>query len=249
MFIYWFITTIYLLTLFYFIDRHNFHKVREKMQEEIEEKGEELRYGGLLNLIPLGIIIGAVFITKPLFLREAIMLTTAILSYKFTSKNIHSINRFSFGPIKEVAILFLGIFITMIPAIQFLSENSKSFGLSGVSHFYWGSGFLTSFLDNAPTYLNFLAVSMANYGYNINIQTDVLKFIDTGNHYIIAISVASVFFGAMTYIGNGPNFMVKSITEHKIRKTKIPNFIHYMFYSLTILLPFYLLLWLLFFRE
>lgn len=248
LFIYWFITIIYLLVLFYFIDRRNFHKVRENIQEEIEEKGEELRYGGLLNLIPLGIIIGAVFITKPLFLREAIMLVTAILSYKFTSKNIHNINRFNFGPIKEVAILFIGIFITMIPAIQFLSENSKSFGFDTVTTYYWGAGILTSFLDNAPTYLNFLAVSMANYGYDINLQSDVLKFVEVGNQYIIAISIASVFFGAMTYIGNGPNFMVKSITEHKIRKTKIPSFIHYIYYSIAILLPFYFVLWLLFFR-
>lgn len=248
MFIYWFITSIYLLILFYFIDRNNYHKVREEVQEEIEEKGEELRYGGLLNLIPLGIIVVAVFITKPLFLREAIMLTTAILSYRFTSKDIHKVNRFNFTPIKEVAILFLGIFITMIPAIQFLSENSKSFGFSGLSQLYWGAGILTSFLDNAPTYLNFLAVAMANYSLDINSHSDVLKFVETGNHYIIAISVSSVFFGAMTYIGNGPNFMVKSITEHKIRKTKIPNFIHYMYYSLTILLPFYFILWLLFFR-
>ncbi len=249
MFIYWLITTVYLLTLFYFIDRNNYHKVREKIQEEIEEKGEELRYGGLLNLIPLAIIIVAVFITKPLFVREVIMITTALLSYKFTSKNIHQTNKFNFAPIKEVAILFLGIFITMVPAIQFLSENSKSFGLTGVTHYYWGTGILTSFLDNAPTYLNFLAVSMANYGFNINLSSDVLKFVDVGNHYIIAISVSAVFFGAMTYIGNGPNFMVKSITEHKIRKTKIPNFIEYMYYSLTILLPFYFLLWLVFFNE
>lgn len=248
LFIYWFITIFYLLVLFYFIDRHNYHKVREEIQEEIEEKGEELRYGGFLNLVPLVIIIGAVFITKPLFLREAIMIFTAILSYKFTSKNIHEINRFSFAPIKEVAILFLGIFITMIPAIQFLSENSKSFGMTGVSHYYWGTGLLTSFLDNAPTYLNSLAVSMANYGFDINQYSDVLKFVDVGSNYIIAISVSSVFFGAMTYIGNGPNFMVKSITEHKIRRTKIPNFLQYMSYSLTILLPFYFLLWLLFFK-
>jgi Na+/H+ antiporter NhaD/arsenite permease-like protein len=249
MFLYWFVTTIYLLALFYFIDRRNYHKVRESIQEEVEEKGEELKYGGLWNLVALGIIVVAVFITKPLFLREVIMIATAIISYRLTSKNIHEINKFNFAPIKEVAILFLGIFITMIPAIQYLSENSKSLGLSGVSHYFWSTGILTSFLDNAPTYLNFLAVAMANYGFDINQNTDVLKFMESGNHYIIAISVSSVFFGAMTYIGNGPNFMVKSITEHKIRKTKVPNFIHYMFYSLTILLPFYLLLWAIFFRN
>ncbi|MCX6166032.1 MAG: sodium:proton antiporter [Ignavibacteriae bacterium] len=248
MFIFWLMSIFYLLTLFYFIDRNNYSKVEKIIKEEIEEKGEELNYGGFLNLIPLGIIISAVFITKPLFLREAIMLVTAVLSYKFTSKYIHETNRFNFRPIKEVAILFLGIFITMIPALQFLSEHSKSFGLENVGNYYWGCGMLTSFLDNAPAYLNFFAVAMAQQGLDINQHSDMLKFIISGNNYIVAISVSSVFFGAMTYIGNGPNFMVKSIAEHKLRKSKIPGFLNYLLYSLTILLPFYLLLWLLFFR-
>lgn len=249
MFIFWLMTISYLLILFYIIDKNNFNKVEKRIKEDIEEKGEELKYGGFINLIPIGIIIGSVFITKPLFLREVIMLITAVLSYKFTSKNIHETNRFSFSPIKEVAILFLGIFITMIPALQFLSEYSKSFGLEYVGNYFWGCGILTSFLDNAPAYLNFLAVSMAQQGLDINQHTDMLKFLVTGNKYLIAVSVSSVFFGAMTYIGNGPNFMVKSITEHKMRKSKIPGFFGYMLYSLTILLPFYFILWFLFFNE
>jgi len=248
LFIFWLITNAYLLSLFYFIDRNNFSKIKQNLKEEIGKKGENVRYGGLLNLIPFGIIIGAVFITTPVFLREGIMLLTAIVSYKITPKNIHESNKFNFKPIKEVAILFFGIFVTIIPALQLLSEYSKSFGLSDAGDFFWGCGFLTSFLDNAPAYLNFLTVVMANNGYDINVHTDMVKFLLQGNVYAVAISVSSVFFGAMTYIGNGPNFMVKSITEHKFPKGKIPGFPGYLGYSLTILLPFYFLLWLLFFR-
>lgn len=247
MFPFWLMVNLYLLILFYILDRNNFKKARLKIQEEVEEKGEELNYGGFQNLIPLGIIIGAVFITKPLFLREAVMLLAVLLSYKITPKNIYKTNNFNLEPIKEVAILFIGIFITMVPAISYLSGHAKSLGLSGVDGFYWGCGLLTSFLDNAPAYLNFLAMAMANNGLDINSAADVGKFTLSGEHFITAISVSSVFFGAMTYIGNGPNFMVKSIAEHKIRRVKIPNFVEYMYYSLIILLPFYFALWLLFF--
>lgn len=248
MYIFWLLTNLYLLILFYIFDRRNFSKASLKIREEIEVKGEEMKYGGFINLIPLGIIIGAVFITKPLFLREVIMLFATLLSYKITKKEIYKSNNFNLGPIKEVAILFIGIFVTMIPAIAYLTEHAKSIGLTEAGSFYWGCGILTSFLDNAPAYLNFLAMAMANHGFDINSQADVLKFVSIDKIFISAISVSSVFFGAMTYIGNGPNFMVKSIAEHKIRKVKIPNFIHYMYYSLTILLPFYFLLWVLFFR-
>lgn len=244
---FWLMTNLYLLILFYIIDINNFKKASLKIQEEVEEKGEELHYGGFQNLIPLGIIIGAVFITRPLFLREAVMLLAVLLSYKITPKNIYKTNNFNLEPIKEVAVLFIGIFITMVPAIAYLSGHAKSMGLTEISSFYWGCGLLTSFLDNAPAYLNFLAMAMANQGLDINSTADVGRFTLSGEHFITAISVSSVFFGAMTYIGNGPNFMVKSIAEHKIRRVKIPNFVEYMIYSLLILLPFYFALWLLFF--
>jgi Na+/H+ antiporter NhaD/arsenite permease-like protein len=248
MFVFWLTTNLYLLLLFYVIDKKHYNKLKQNLKDEIANKAEEVRYGGFLNLIPLLIIIGAVFITQPVFLREAIMLLTAILSYKLTPNKIHETNKFNFSPIKEVAILFLGIFITMIPALQFLSEYSKSFGFNNIGSYFWGCGILTSFLDNAPAYLNFLAVAMSNNNHNINVYTDVQKFLSEGNIYILAVSVSSVFFGAMTYIGNGPNFMVKSIAEQAIPKGKIPGFLRYLLYSLTILLPFYFVLWLLFFN-
>ena len=98
------------------------------------------------------------------------MLLTAIVSYKFTSKEIHMKNHFSFGPIKEVAILFFGIFITMIPALTFVSENSKIFGLDKLGNVYWYSGALTSFLDNAPTFMNFLTGIMSSNNLSVDIN-------------------------------------------------------------------------------
>jgi len=247
MFIFWILVNAYLLILFYILDKRNYRKARQIIQEEIETKGEEVRLKGIQNFIPLGIIAGAVFITKPLFLREIIMLGAVLLSYKITPKDIYKSNNFKLAPIKEVAVLFIGIFITMIPAIALLTHQAKSIGLSEAGSFFWGCGILTSFLDNAPAYLNFLALAMANHGFNINSSADVLNFVSVDKIFLTAVSVSSVFFGAMTYIGNGPNFMVKSIAEHLIRKAKIPNFIEYMYYSLTILLPFYFLLWVAFF--
>lgn len=248
LFVYWIITNLYLLFLFYLIDKRSYAKAGHSSVKS-EEKKEEIKYKGILNFIPLVIIICSVFITKPLFLREIIMLATALLSYKITPTFIHKSNEFNFEPIREVAILFFGIFVTMIPALQFLSENSLALGLNNAGSFYWVCGLMTSFLDNAPAFLNFLAVAMANKAYNINVYTDMTKYLSENNLYIVALSVSAVFFGAMTYIGNGPNFMVKSITEKKFPSKKLPGFMGFMLYSLTILLPFYFLLWLLFLHN
>ena len=247
LFLFWVLGLFYLLTLFYFIDRYYFLKLKKDLQEEIEQKGEDFKFIGIYNILFLFGIVLCVFITKPLFLREALMLILTFASYKLTSKEIHIRNKFSFGPIKEVAILFFGIFITMVPALAYLTLNSKSLNINTPSHYFWYSGILTSFLDNAPTYLNFLTLSMATFDLSINNLNDILNYIVKYKDFIISISVACVFFGAMTYIGNGPNFMVKSIAENK--KVDMPGFLQYIYkYSLPILLPFFFILWLLFFR-
>jgi len=247
LFLFWVLGLFYLLTLFYFIDRYYFLKLKKDLQEEIEQKGEDFKFIGIYNILFLFGIVLCVFITKPLFLREALMLILTFASYKLTSKEIHIRNKFSFGPIKEVAILFFGIFITMVPALAYLTLNSKSLNINTPSHYFWFSGILTSFLDNAPTYLNFLTLSMATFDLSIDNLNDILNYIVKYKDFIISISVASVFFGAMTYIGNGPNFMVKSIAENK--KVDMPGFLQYIYkYSLPILLPFFFILWLLFFR-
>jgi len=247
LFLYWFIAVLYLLIIFFLIDNYFYKKLKSGKQSEVEKKREEIKAGGFINFIPLIIIIGSVFITKPLFVREAIMLICAVISYKTTPDEIHKRNNFNFRPIKEVAILFAGIFITMIPALDYLKLNASSIGLKNPEDFYWASGILTSFLDNAPTYISFLSASMGLTNLSIYNTLDVISFVKTNSNFVIAISISSVFFGAMTYIGNGPNLLVKSISE--LRGIKLPGFFAYMYkYSLVILLPFYFILWLLFFK-
>jgi Na+/H+ antiporter NhaD/arsenite permease-like protein len=241
----WFFALVLVILIFYFFDRANYKKQPVELQKKEVETPERIEVKGLYNLLFLVVVIASVFITEPIFLREAIMLSAAYLSYRFTRKEIHINNHFNFLPIKEVAWLFIGIFITMTPALELLSHHSGEFGITSPSTFYWITGSLSSFLDNAPTYLTFLTASMGLYGMNINSIPDVIKFIAEHHSLVVSISISSVFFGAMTYIGNGPNFMVKSIADH--RHIKTPGFFGYIFkYSIPILLPVYLLIWWLF---
>ena len=242
----WLFAIVLLLVIFFVLDKYYYEKVKQVEQDSVEEKKERIKVEGIWNLIPLGVIVTSVLIQEPKFLREIIMLLSAVISYRLTSKAIHQKNHFSFEPIKEVAILFLGIFITMIPALSFVSENSKSFGLDKLGNVYWYAGVLTSFLDNAPTFLNFLTGSMSSNNLSVDIKYNVIDFANNYSIYLKAISVASVFFGAMTYIGNAPNFMIKSIAEHK--GLKMSGFFEYMYmYSLVILLPIFVLIWIIFF--
>ncbi len=247
-FIPWFVINAYLITLFYFIDRYYYKFSESPVYHEKWEHSGKIIIQGKYNLIALLVIVASVFLSEPFFLRESIMIAAAILSYKMTSKDIHRKNSFNFEPIKEVAILFAGIFITMIPALDYLSKNSQNLGFSSMSRIYWIAGFLTSFLDNAPTYLNFLSGAMGLSNLSVNSAVDVRYFASTNPVFLGIISVASVIFGAMTYIGNAPNFMVKSIAEHK--GIKMPSFFHYIIrYSVPLLLPFYFILWLIFFNR
>lgn len=243
----WFIANTLILIVFYIFDVINFKRQPPEIEEKEIKAGEKLKLEGLPNILLLLVIIGSVFITEPKFIREVVMLSAAFVSYKFTKKEIHLRNHFNFHPIKEVAWLFLGIFITMMPALELLTVNSRSLNISSPSLYYWLTGTMSAFLDNAPTYLTFLTASFGNYGMNVNNISDVMNFIAVHEKHIIAISISSVFFGAMTYIGNGPNFMVKSIAEHQSVKT--PSFFGYMVkYSIPVLIPIYFLIWLIFIR-
>jgi Na+/H+ antiporter NhaD/arsenite permease-like protein len=133
----------------------------------------------------------------------------------------------------------------MTPALELLRSHSGGLGLSSPTQYYWLTGTLSAFLDNAPTYLTFLTASMGIHGFDVNSAKDVLAFIAEHEAHVIAISISSVFFGAVTYIGNGPNFMVKSIADHQNIET--PGFFGYMLkYSIPILIPVYVLIWLVF---
>jgi len=232
----WLLVVGLLVGIFYFIDRENFLRAPRAIREE--ETAEELwSFEGLGNLLPLGAILVAVFSPSPL--REIMMVSAAFLSWYLTPRITHEMNDFTFAPIKEVAWLFLGIFATMVPALDYLEHHApqlaESFGL-GALHFFYLTGVLSSFLDNAPTYLAFLSVELGLKGGSLANSEDVLRIATLDPMHLIAISMGAVFFGAMTYIGNGPNFMVKSIVEQF--GARPPGFFSYIFYyALPILLP------------
>lgn len=248
----WLPTVLIIISMFYFIDSRNHLEENRAFSDKIEFKG-------LKNVFYLGIILISVFLDPavikwipnlspfPLGIREIIMFSVAYISFVRADKNILRSNEFDFEPIKEVAFLFIGIFITMIPALQLIAHEAQVMGEKiNVSAFYWATGTLSSILDNAPTYLNFLSAELGKFGLDLNIKADVHNFQSEYYLYLQAISVAAVFFGSMTYIGNGPNFMVKSISERA--GIRMPSFFAYVYkYSIPILLPIFTLIWLIFY--
>jgi Na+/H+ antiporter NhaD/arsenite permease-like protein len=204
---------------------------------------EPLGISGKINFLFLaGVVLVVLFQTPPPY-REIIMAVMALLSVIFTPKEIRKENGFTFYPISEVAILFAGIFVTMVPVLLMLHEKGASLGITKPWQFFWWTGGLSSFLDNAPTYLSFFTL-----GESVTAKMAVTGAVVSGVHVNIlrAISCGAVFMGANTYIGNGPNFMVKSIAEEQ--GYKVPHFFGYMAYSCLILLPAYLIITLIFFR-
>jgi Na+/H+ antiporter NhaD/arsenite permease-like protein len=191
---------------------------------------------GKRNLVFLLGVVVCVFLTAPL--REIGMLAMALASYQLTPESIHDANEFTLGPIREVAILFAGIFMTMVPALILLEHHGKNLGLHAPWHFFWASGALSSFLDNAPTYLTFLYAARG-LGHSAEVAGVPAAL-------LAAISCGSVFMGANSYIGNGPNFMVKAIVEEN--GIEMPTFLGYMAYSGAILIPTFVVVTLVFFR-
>ena len=181
----------------------------------------------------------------PRGIQEAIMIAMAALSWYTTPGEVHRENHFHLSPIIEVAALFLGIFVTMIPALEILNARAASFDIREPWHFFWLSGGLSSFLDNAPTYLTFTAMASGMIGSKAETLGALLQS-GLGERLLAAVSCGSVFMGANTYIGNGPNFMVKSIAEGQ--GVKMPSFAGYMVYSGLILLPLFVIVTFVFFR-
>ena len=174
----------------------------------------------------------------------------AALSLLMTRNQARAANRFTFHPIMEVAVLFAGIFAAMIPALAILEARGDQLGLKQPWHFFWVAGALSSFLDNAPTYLTFATTAsglMGTEAIHLNQLLQATKGSIRGEMLLAAISVGAVFMGANTYIGNGPNFMVKSIAEEA--GIKMPSFFGYMKYSICILIPLFVLVTLIFFRP
>jgi len=233
-----------LLAIFYAVDKINFSRAPRAVREK-ETAHESWKFEGLGNLFFLAVILGAVFVEKPVFLREGLMLAAAAGSYFTTKKSVHVANGFNFHPAIEVAVLFAGIFATMIPAMAWLNHHASTLlGKNpGTGAFYFGTGTLSAVLDNAPTYLGFLSALMGVTG-----APDTATLLASQPAHIIAISMGAVFFGAVTYIGNGPNFLVKAIAEQS--RVRTPSFVEFVWkFSLPFLVPVLVAVWFCFFRS
>jgi Na+/H+ antiporter NhaD/arsenite permease-like protein len=199
---------------------------------------EPLRVRGALNGVWLaGVVLAVAFLRAPL--RELVIVSLAALSLWLTPREIRRANGFTAYPMIEVAVLFFGIFLTMIPALELLRVRGGELGVREPWQFFWATGVLSSFLDNAPTYLTFLAL-----GQGLRLSAEVAGVPHT---ILAAISVGAVAMGANTYIGNAPNFMVKAIAEEA--GIRMPSFFGYMLYSGAILIPLFVLVTWLFFRP
>jgi Na+/H+ antiporter NhaD/arsenite permease-like protein len=239
----WLFTVGLVLAAFWAFDTWSFHRMPRRLQVEAAREPETWRFDGGINVLLLGAIIGAVFLPDRFFARELVMFAAAAASYRLTPRAVHEANAFNFGPIKEVAFLFAGIFATMMPALGYLEQHGQEFGFTRPIQYYFASGLLSAVLDNAPTYVNFLqlaqstasAASPAAYA-GLSGPAAVGALLQDRPLLVVAVSLGAVFFGAMTYIGNGPNFMVKSIAHDA--GVRCPSFFGYVLrYSLPILLP------------
>ncbi len=244
----WMVAISLLLLIFYVTDTWHF-KLQSVNRQEVARRFDRMLIEGKGNFIPLAMIliavVGAAFLPEHLlWTRDAVILTSGVVSYLVTPKTIHERNSFDFHPIREVAILFAAIFVAMVPALDWLSHNAPSLNLNTAGSFYWATGLTSAFLDNAPAYLNFVAAAMGLNGASIHDKSQVAAWAMSHADILRSISISSVFFGAATYIGNGPNFMVKSICDQYNVQT--PSFLVYIYkYSLPILLPVLVIVYLL----
>jgi Na+/H+ antiporter NhaD/arsenite permease-like protein len=241
-----------LLLIYLLVDTYYYKKESPENIKFDKVNKEPLRLEGKLNFLALiGVVLSVAFLNPHYipamaeneymsFIREGAMILFALLSLYFTPKQVRKENFFSWHPIEEVAYLFLGIFITMTPALLYLESNAASFGLTEPWHFYYATGLLSGFLDNAPTAISFYQLA---HGL-VDVNQGVL-IAGISEELLAAISLGAVFFGAFTYIGNGPNFMVKSIAEEN--NIKLPSFFAYIIkFSLPVLIPVYILVHLIF---
>lgn len=260
-----------LLFIFYHIDKRAYYKdIASGLMPDISKPGVKITIQGLHNLIFLVMIVAAVILSGvlpdlsafqdaqgnligihifgevtlglPAIIEIVIILLAAFLSFKTSNKEIRIKNHFTWGAIQEVAVLFVGIFITMQPALMILKSMGASLGLKEPFQMFWVTGALSSFLDNTPTYLVFLTTAGV-MGFTSGITTTLGTI---PQKMLMAISCGAVFMGANTYIGNAPNFMVKSISDEN--GIRMPSFFRYLLWSVMVLIPVFLLDTLIFFR-
>lgn len=232
----WLVTIALLLAIFLVWDSWAHRHETKKALAADRAHVRPIRLMGWRNVLFLGGVLYGVFLPTPW--RELLMIHMAVLSILIGSKTARHYNRFTWGPIIEVAVLFAGIFVTMVPALMILEQQAPAFGVREPWQFFWLTGILSSFLDNAPTYLTFFSL-----GQGLRLPADIVGL---PTKILEAISVGAVLMGANSYIGNGPNFMVKAIADHSGFKT--PSFFGFMGYAVMVLTPIYAVVHLIFFR-
>jgi Na+/H+ antiporter NhaD/arsenite permease-like protein len=261
------VVVVILLLLYFGMDTYYYRKENITVAHSREDR-EPLKIDGIHNIFFLAGIVGVVLMSGLVkwgeinffgvhrsvqdVVRDAVLILMAFLSMISTKKAVREGNAFTWFPMKEVAILFIGIFLTMMPCLKILQAGTKgalSFLIETVkepAHYFWVTGILSSTLDNAPTYLTFLSSLLGRFYPGVEGHEAVSLLISENMVYLKAISAAAVFFGANSYIGNAPNFMVRSIAEET--GTSMPSFFGYIIkYSIPVLVPIFVLITLLFY--
>ncbi len=257
----WLLVVGALLAIFNVLDQRIFAREElERPGSQLEEamRHEPLRLEGRRNLWLMGAAILCVLgkgkgwfnggESWPFGVQEGLLFALAVASLRLTPKAVHEANQFGYGPMIEVAVLFAGIFVTMIAPLEILNTHGAALGVRQPWQYFWASGLLSSFLDNAPTYLTFGAAAAGDVGLGFEGPRALADYLATGApaHVVLtAIACGSVFMGANTYIGNGPNFMVKAIAEEN--GVQMPTFFGYMRWSAVVLLPIFALVTAIFF--
>jgi Na+/H+ antiporter NhaD/arsenite permease-like protein len=247
----WLMTNVLLLGIYYLVDSYYYKK--EPVPAIIKDKQfiRPIKIEGILNFVWLiGVILAVAFLNEQYievisqnhfytFIRELFILLMAGCSMFFTTKLLRESNNFTWGPIEEVAYLFLGIFITMVPCLLYLEANAANLGVTMPRQFYYYTGLLSSFLDNTPTAVTFHSLALGLGQVSADMEAGIPDLL------LKAISLSAVLFGSMTYIGNGPNFMVKAVAEEN--NIRMPDFFSYIIrFSLIVLLPIFILVQLIF---
>jgi len=240
LFPYWIFMMTLILIVFYFIDFHFWKRESPEAIRLDKKMVEPISLHGRMNILfIIGVLLSVIFFDTPI--REGVMVALSVFSLVVTPKKIRERNEFNYAPIIEVAVLFAAIFITMVPALLILEARGAEFGVRLPWHFFWTTGGLSSFLDNTPTYVTFLSLAQG-FAQATGLPKEIIGI---PIKYLEAISVGAVFMGANSYIGNGPNFMVKVICEHQ--KINIPSFFGYMLWSCGILVPLFVIVTFVFF--
>ena len=256
----WLFCCVVLLVTYYVWDTIAYKREAAADIRRDETQKQPLRLRGVSNIVLLGGIVACVAMVdpnKPLpftdftpfpFMRELLMLSLVWLSLRRTPKGVREYNQFNYAAILEVAALFIGIFIAMQVPIEYLNARGADLGVDTPWKFFWATGSLSSVLDNAPTYVVFFETARAMPpeagAATVSLSTGGV----ITDAFLVAISLGAVFMGAMTYIGNGPNFMVKSIAEQS--NVRMPSFFGFVFkYSIPVLIPVFVLVTLLFLLD